>query len=236
MKKKGQITFYIIIGVLILLLFGMSTLLTTVEDDQKTSSFTPVDTFIDLCLKQSAEQELRILGLYGGDIDAEIFLASEFSSIPIFSENHEINKEHFLSNLTFVVNNGLNGCFNNFESLKKQGFVFEEYDQKLTIDENLNVKLFIPFKVSKGKTTKAYSEFVTKIDLNLDGFLNLTNSFLDEIFEVKGIPLKFMLDVQNENGIIINTFQSGDYDIYTIDYPMDGEYYLFMFAVKGVFI
>ena len=96
MKKRGQVTLFIIIGMLILILtsigFFWINYLRTIDRRVITDEIKPVTNYVDLCVEATARDAVERLGLQGGYIDIpDSILNNPYAYIVVFLDNIKIN-------------------------------------------------------------------------------------------------------------------------------------------------
>src|SRR3989338_9782651 len=97
MQKRGQLTVFLILGVLILgLVFALSYFISSSSSASVETSLVqldaltnkPLQEFMESCLDKSAREGLVLLGAQGGVFDPEF--AQKFQQIPYFEYNRTI--------------------------------------------------------------------------------------------------------------------------------------------------
>jgi len=136
MKKRGQITIFIIMGILILASVGLFFYYKTVMSNQGealSSEFMPVRDYIDICIERTAMEGLTTLGINGGfitfpsEIEASPFNYLSTSPVPGLKNpywwHNGINSTPTLdfmrSQLSEYVTSELSSCLNDFSGLKE---------------------------------------------------------------------------------------------------------------------
>lgn len=139
MKKRGQITIFIIIGIIILIVVA---LLLYVQREKVSgfltepietipSQYLPVRNFVEGCIMNTATQAIMLLGLQGGYIDVPQWsIADPRASIPLTpdgnlripmwyyrDQNHVPNLEGMRNEITKYIGENLDLCIRNFTAL-----------------------------------------------------------------------------------------------------------------------
>jgi len=173
MQKRGQVTVFIIIGIAILILFGVffyikSTAVKIDLGNEETFSVEPVKLIVEDCFEDTSKEALLILGLRGGDIylkNPYIIPAYAFSHITTFAyTNGKITLPNFLkikNSLEDFVENRIIDCVD-FKIFK--GVKVKTEDPKVTFEfgEVTLVKMEWSIKVQKGETVKEINSFDTR--------------------------------------------------------------------------
>lgn len=153
-NKKSQITIFIIIGVI--LIFAIFLYLNYFNKFSKSEpdsintpdEFMPVKSFIDSCLKSTAEKGTKILTEYGGRIERLVF-----DDIPGLKEME--------NDLSLYINENIDTCINSFEELKA-GFEItgEKHSVETTINkDDITFILDYPLVINTKDSTKNLDKF-----------------------------------------------------------------------------
>src|SRR3989338_10270654 len=134
MYKRGQMTYFILIGVIIFIAAGFIFYVNNQKTEETEigkinndlSGTTPIRLFIENCLENTAKHGLIYIGRRGGyyqlrkpyiknkNFDAPFYL---YGFIDYSPSLEDIEKE-----ISEYINNNLPICINNFEEFKKLGF------------------------------------------------------------------------------------------------------------------
>ena len=250
MKKKGQITVFIIVGIVMLMSFSIMLLIRGQFGD-KEEDITKVDTsnirnFIEGCVQQTARQSLFYFGFIGGDVApdpwAEYYIYDDFYKIPFY---YHQGKNNMPSKTTVerdilaqYIDTKLHRCIGNFEAFKD----FEvSYKQPFTnVDINDDFVLFkTNFEVTTrrdGESTKILPNYLVTIPLQLNNMLTITGRVIDMAVADDGIvPWSFLTDSNDENLNVTAYMDFNKNIIYRMtDKRNDlfGKRYVYQFAVK----
>ena len=178
MKKKGQITVFIILG-LIFLIFFLIILLTKSYRVEKIGTLSlgdinPIKNYVDLCAKSTTSDALYLLGVQGGyTTPPEFYFQSAYAKIAYWyykGEDTSPTIEEMEQELSSYVNIALPECIENLDAFRDMGFEFEfgEINTKTKINEN-NVEFNIdyPITIIKGESKSEISEFYKIIPARL---------------------------------------------------------------------
>ena len=180
MGKRGQITIFIIIGILILLLaIGGLIIYNQQQDipDIKTPEAFEgqVRSFVESCLSQQTLSGVQIQGKQGGYIEIPEnipTLVLEDATLPYWlDKNLQVPS---LDNLKQQLNNhiliNLDECLQDFEAFKEQGFNITKGEPSLTItmEDQVVVDLDYPLTFQKEGTKKTVQDFSFEIPINMN--------------------------------------------------------------------
>ncbi len=134
MGKRGQITAFIIVGIIILAIIAFVLYLRqeteVVERPQAPGEIGPVQTFVENCLQRTGEEGIIRNSLQGGyynNFEQDTVPMPLGNSVPIYFDGFTVqmpSEEKIRQELESYVNDNLNNCINDFESL--QGYDIEE--------------------------------------------------------------------------------------------------------------
>ncbi len=233
MLKRGQVTIFLIVGIVLLGVFsGVFYLVSTINEDRlKGEQETPLYselrpqfvTFVESCLEQTAEPGLYLLGKQGGIIEPEgKFLATENDIINYAYLNGEylLHKEEMETQLNRFIEDNLNDCINNFAAFQDLAYEIrtEEPQVKSLIQLNsVDISLNYPLEIISGKEQTKVEDFKISIDLPLGGYL-------DTVQQISSKSNSTVLDL---------SFFAGFEPFITL-YPFDGDTTIFsMYDEKG---
>jgi len=133
MKKRGQITVFIILG-LVFLMFFLIILFTKSYRIEKIGAISsgelnPIKNYVDLCVKSSASNSLYLLGVQGGyTTPPEFYFQSAYAKIAYWyykGEDISPTIEEMEQELSSYVNIALPECIENLDAFRDMGFEFE---------------------------------------------------------------------------------------------------------------
>jgi len=150
MKKRGQITLFIIIGIVLLLFVALGVYITS-----ETTFFTPTDVtppetggvsfFIDSCIRQLADKAFNNIGLTGGYVELpQELIQDPFASIPYpldeaknpfwyhLGEDRRPREDNIKAQVNNYIEINLRECVNNLESFTSQFDIVEKAN--MTVD------------------------------------------------------------------------------------------------------
>jgi hypothetical protein len=133
--KRGQVTVFIIVGIVILFIFGVffgiNSILTKgkVTNVQDTSSLsTSGKAFIESCIERTGEEAILFVSEQGGYYDLPE-LHDEDLLVPFYlheGENKLLTKNELELQLSFYMDNQLSYCLQNFVHFEEQGYNVEQ--------------------------------------------------------------------------------------------------------------
>jgi hypothetical protein len=217
-QKKGQVTVFIIVGIIAILIIGAFLLIrerTAAPPDQATAIDTSsLNSFVTSCAKQTAQNAVVYTGLRGGVAFPEKYLAFAGIEMPYyFYEGVESvpSDEIIKETLKYYMDNSLKSCTNGFESFKTQGYTIEEGDVASTVTIAENEVIFdidYPVTFSLGDSKETKSKFSANAAVMLP---KMTGAAREYITAQKENPNAFrvgnLIDISQKNDL---TFESID--------------------------
>ena len=189
MSKRGQITIFIIIGIIFLvfiLLFSwlrFSTLKETFTAQKVEVSFSaPVLNYIQSCLDKTAEEAVIFIAEHGGYYELPDLADLKFN-LPYYlyeGRNNMLSQTEVEEQLSNYINNELPFCLQNFIVFKdsyeiKAGKIRTE--SKL-ISEKIIFNLNFPVTVRQGEQEVAIAEFSAEIPVRLKEMRDIIEGYL----------------------------------------------------------
>ncbi len=241
MRKRGQITIFIIIAIIIVacvvgfFLFRQELKL----EDIFTSKDNSVYLFVENCITDTGKDAIYHVAENGG-----YFLSHEFSTsegIPYYyynGKNYMPSKTRIEKEISYYMNQILSFCTEDFIDFPNLNITEREIETetKITNDEVIfNVKY--PLTIKEGEETTRIEDFKNiKIPVRLDTIYNSIEEIIEEQSNYESICLSCILDISLENDLYIDMF---DYDEETVIFvirdenlKINEEDFEFMFANK----
>jgi hypothetical protein len=190
MSRKGQISLFIIIGIVILagviLFFAFRP--TQVEEVQ-VYDIDGIEPFVESCLRSSVEDAISLISLQGGVLVPQDFLQTEYATIDyVVKEDTKslVPITSIESDISRYVNDAVRECTNNFTVFTERSIAVEEGDVTATsvVSENgVSVAINYPLRVQVGSTTKNYEQFKVDVTSNLKKAYDIVNEISDKTIE-----------------------------------------------------
>ena len=228
MEKRGQVTIFIILGVVLIstigifLYFSEFSLMSLINMGTESipSEILPIYEFVNDCVKSSGEETLYLIGQQGGypylpesslDIDIPYYFDGENSILPSKETIEEqignyINLKIFFCTKSFI-------DFLDFEVAQNLAST-----EVIILDNVVNIQVNYPLNIKKGDTTYQLSEFKETFDIRL-GTIYKTAEEITSLQEQNPpeICLSCIIDLGIENNLNINIEDYGeDTVIFTI--------------------
>jgi len=250
MTKRGQITVFMIIGILILLIIALTLFFTRSfvkeEQDLELSQSSPIETtalrmYVESCLTKTSYDAIYYNYINGGFYRPQFITLYKKWSVPYYyhlGDNYQPIEEQVEEGLSLYVQNHILECLDNFNAIKD----LEVVSTKAPI-ANVNIKpigvdfdLDLSLEVSSGDKTKEINDFSVQLDVPLKE----VNDILTEIMsEQDKSPNHVMLDhlsrLAVEKGFETKLFYNFDEVIYILTFPeidLSGKSLITQFVIK----
>ncbi|MBU1111322.1 MAG: hypothetical protein ABIG93_04305 [archaeon] len=194
MQKRGQVTVFIIVGIIILavaaLIFYLGSLTTeNLDDENEFVQISSFQIFTEGCLQTIAEEGIFYIGESGGyyNLDPLAFKYElrENLEVPIYVyyDSYYIPDISIIeSQLDMYIEDHLNECLANFSSFTKQGWEITGIGD-FSVDseikpEFIEVKLNYPLSIEDNGLVTDVDHFEEVLDLDFYGYYNIINESL----------------------------------------------------------
>jgi hypothetical protein len=250
MAKKGQITFFILIGIVIVIIGGFFFYLNnvqeeelgyTIEDVQKTpTEMQPIKNFVDECIKRVAMPGLDMLGMQGGYISPEApYFVTEKYAIAYHYYNGE-NKSPTLydmeNQLSIFIGSALPLCIDDFKQFQETGKDIRAGSiyAKINIGENeVILEVDYPISIKKDEKTVSINKFIHKIPIRLGHIYTINQQIIGQIKNnPKAVDFAFLSQHDLKVTLLPHSDDTIVYTLHDSKSRVDNQTYLFMFANK----
>ncbi len=251
-NKRGQITAFIVVGIVILICVGLYLSLAPASEEfevdeviDATLEVSPIKNYVDSCIKTVGEDAVVYIGKHGGYFDLPEESAADYlENVPYyFYINMDLmpTKSRIQEELSKYVSSELFFCLRAFMDFREQGFDIEQGPVEVVSEFFVNkifFKVNIPLTIRKGDSVTKLSTFSGVVDnKGLDKAYWVTRAFMDAQMEDRdSICLSCLIDLSIENNVHIQSDRiDDDVILFTItdrDTEIDGELYKYMFAAK----
>ncbi|MBR9683053.1 hypothetical protein GOV03_00760 [Candidatus Woesearchaeota archaeon] len=195
MKKRGQITVFIIIGIVVLAVVSGIVYVSKYSIKEELSEETgelltinPIKLFIETCLEESVIEGIYLVSAQGGYydlVDVDLF---DFEETNLELPYYFYGQKSALPSLNFIEKETskatkvfLENCIGGFEVFKKEGYQIEAGEEVVTIEfkeQNILGELRWPLTIIKGDTETQVDHFWSKIDLAFPEKYNIIKEYL----------------------------------------------------------
>lgn len=176
MQKRGQVTIFVITGIVILAAAIILLLVRTTLVKEELETQTPegvllsasVKSYVESCLQNTAEDALVFIGQHGGYYDLPDGYDPRFSLPYYFYEDDSTypSQQEVEEHISEYVNRGLFFCTRNFVPFREQGVDVRPGEVQATtklFDEKARVEIVYPLTITQRDASTALSRFSVEI-------------------------------------------------------------------------
>ena len=242
MKKRGQTTVFIVIGVVIVLIALLVVYLDSKKiigkrgDDFNTN---PVSTFIESCLETNLKAGVNYVGLQGGYYNEPVISKYySYYNIPYYWYNNQSHVPEISvieQEISEYVKNYLPSCINDFKIFGDSKYEIEqgEISAKTTINE-LGVQISIDYPIvikSEGKSV-SIDRFSSSVSGDLKKAYDASRLIIEEQKKTPNeMPLGFVAELADEKGFTFETITDGSDVIYSLIFG-ENNVFIYNFAAN----
>jgi uncharacterized protein (UPF0333 family) len=248
MNKRGQVTVFIILGIVILVAVFLvfyflgdnikrQSEVNVVFDE---SSLEPLKNYVEDCIESKGNEAIDLVLKNGGMINPGLYYTYNENKVNYlcYTDNFEpcINKHPFVdkmieNEITNYLNSNIQGCID-LNEIRNEGYEISEGQVSLNVDltsYNMIVDVYYPITISKAGTEVTESRFSHSFNVPLGKFAEVAEDVVKEEI-LYGTSFNQIYETLHDEVTII-PFSVGDTKIYTIkERGYDSE---FIFAVRG---
>lgn len=216
MKKKGQVTIFIIIAIILIAAVSLYFIFrdTFSSEGELPSDIENVYLFVEECIENTAEDVIYTIGQGGGYYFPPPF--STDSGIAYYysnGENYMPSKKQIEDEISYFISSKLFFCVRNFVDFSEFEITQREIETKTEIkDEEVILDVRYPISITKGKSTTIIEDFEVEIPVRLGVVYDSVSGFLAEDVE-DGICLSCLLNISETHDLYVDMF---DYDNETV--------------------
>ena len=246
--KRGQITLFIVVGLLILIFVLF---ITFSNKKNETLEKTPlvkaddVSLFITSCLQKEIENGLVVVSSQGGyyHLPPQSFASSE-GLLPYYfninnSMQRSLSQKKVEEQIGLYISDNIQNCFHNFSSFPEKRIIIsseEKYADIQLSDGRVLAKLFYPISMTENNKKQNLQFFTAIVPIDALKLIELSQEYLDaQMKNQEGIPLDSVVHLKEKYNISLSVLFIEENAILTFfdekikiqDTPL-----LFRFAVK----
>jgi len=216
MNKRGQVTIFIIIAILIIAFVAIYfTFLNNQKEKLDTVDADSVYNFVQSCFEYTSEEVVYYTGLGGGYYYpiSDLTIGAGTPAYLVEGKNYMPSKEQIEEEISSYISRRLPFCVRNFENFPEYSISDREINVSTYIRNNsIDITMDYPIYVSKGEATEEIRDFNTEVSVRLGLIYNLVKDAINSETE-DGIYLSGIWKGLEENNLYLDMF---DYDNKTI--------------------
>ena len=241
MSKKGQVTVFMVLGFISLLVFGIIVGIRSYSQEQSVGSSqeqileasqfaVPVKSYVESCLEKTGEEAIVFIGEHGGYYKLPKLSEPQLELPYYFYDNisYLLTKEELEKQLSNYIDNELFFCLGNFGIFKRQGYNIKQGDvstiTKVT-ENKVKFEVNLPVEVAGGTTLSSLDSFSTSISSRLGTIYDMVQKLMNE-------------QVQNPGSICVGciTIWGIERDLRTEMYYLNEGEIMFVIVDEKVFV
>lgn len=216
MEKKGQVTIFIIVAIMLVSAGGLYFVFKdskVKENSEIPSEIAPIKNFVDSCIESEIEEAVYLIGVGGGYFFPPV-LSDERGFTYYFygGKNYFPSKEEIEERLSRVIESKIYLCVNDFGNfpsyeIEKRGVKVETdiFEEKIVFDINF------PLKISKGEETYLLQDFgetsfYVKLGIIHEGIYNLIQ---EDYYNEEQYCLSCFSELAFENNLTVEFIEGG---------------------------
>jgi|TARA_B100002003_G_scaffold142270_1_gene131635 hypothetical protein len=221
-QKKGQITFFIILGIVLVVSFALIFYLFQNSTDkgeseiQQIQSFelstSPINSYVESCIESVGEDAILWIGNHGGYFEVPTYNPDDYQGTAYYfyvDRNIMPSKEKIEQELSKYMDSELFFCIRNFIAFEEMGFEIEQGKINTTTMIRPNNVLFnvnFPIKISREQNTKQLVSFQGSINnVRLSTIYDVSKSIIyEQMNDYNSVCLSCIIDGGIENDLHID--------------------------------
>jgi hypothetical protein len=239
MNKKGQVSIFVILGVVILVGVVLFFNLNDSEIEKVDIEVQPIYAFFENCIEKEGKDAIKYLGETGGYFDVP---ENSHLEIPYYfyeGRNEMPGREFIEQQLSKYVNLGLPHCIYDLKDFEDYNVQGGEYSSSFKIeDEKVIFDMDVPLSITKGDSTYDIRKFQIEIPVRLGVIYDAISEYMVDQLEAPGeVCVSCLYDIGKKYDLDINILES-DIDgvlmfiVSDSNYKINNENYSHYFMVK----
>lgn len=248
--KRGQITLFMIIGIIILIalcaVFYIKNMGSGSNNYRSNVNFdaSSVKNFVASCVKNTAQDAVIYTGLRGGDIFSTDYAELLGIKAPYYFSGgsaHLVSDDTIKQSLKYYMDNTLKSCTHGFQSFTDQGYTVTEGEMSSTVnlyEKEVVFDVAYPVTVASGKMEDHLANFSANVRVNLKKMAATSRQYVTDYQSVMpdSFRLKSLMDLCQDKGFKFEVFEKGGntviISIVDDSVKIKGNPYVFVFAVR----
>lgn len=241
MAKRGQITVFIIVGIVILVILALFLFIRGEKEIEMPEEIdtTSVKNFVSSCLAITGKEAAVYTGKLGGYyVVPEPYVVYENSLVPVYCDegvNKTPAKERIEQEISAYVDNNLIACINDFSNFPGMKIEAGDISTKTTITQNgLLFELTYPLLINEKQSLDLFTK---EVPIELGKIYSVVNEQIkDQVSAPESVCVECMVDYGLQNNLEFDLIDYGGNNIIIIlkdmETEINGEPYKFIYAVK----
>ena len=242
-NKKGQVTIFIIVAVLIIAGVALFLILKgNLQKDETTSpEIAPIVNFVEECIEETGEDAVYDLALRGGYNEVPAPYKKFFpNNIPYYwylNTSLIPSKKNLESEFSKYLEKNIKNCTKDFEMFEKQGYSIKqgEISAKVILYlDKLSINLQYPLTIKKGEFSGRVKDFNQDVYTNFyEKYLLIQKIIREQEKYQNSIPMGFITNLAYDEGFTFDTINLDDDVIYFLIFNQgEPKEFIYSFAIK----
>jgi len=214
--KKGQISTFIILGLVIFMVFCFLFYIVyhVYFYSENIEDFDNVKNFLDSCISDNIEKEIRLLALKGFDANPHYIADLKNTNITLLKKGSsnlvpsiESIEKQLEDSLKNKYSRCISDCYNQFIGIKieHKNPVF-----KISINNHdILAEAELSTKISRGGSSTKYKQFISQKNIRLGYIVSLINASIYQMIE-KGYDIEKLELIRDDLEVNITRYNSGN--------------------------
>jgi len=215
MNKRGQLTIFIIIALLIVAAIAGYFFIRgkiVFSETQLPPEAQSVKTFVDECLDSAAEETIYYIGQGGGYfVPPEISTKEGVTYYYKNKQNYIPTKEYIEEEIALFTAAQTIACVNNFSGFPDLDIRGEKIDASAKIkNEKIIIGLDYPLRITKGESVTVIKDFETIVPVRLGIVYNSVYKIFGKEPDYEGVCLSCILEESEKNDFYVDMLDEDD--------------------------
>lgn len=232
--RKGQVTFFLIVGIIILLVFGAIFFLKhkTVKEEALVNedlvdlpNSGKINYFVQSCLEKVSEDGLLKMGRQGGYYQSPLDYSIIFfhDLMPYYYADEKmmlLSVNDSETELEKYIQDNLPTCIDNFSSFEKEKYQIQAGKMKINVNykNQVLIKLDYPLIISRGISIVELNSFNHQINLELPKFFSASKQLVEDSLSKPGyVCLTCMENLASQENLKIESYPIHDQSYFEND-------------------
>ena len=245
---RGQVTLFIIVGIVVLsilamLLFARKEIVGPVEINPLSIDTTPIEWYVEQCLQSTAEEGIFHNGLQGGYFflpeQATTALSKNVPYYYSFGQDFSPSDILLAEQLGAYIDTMMDFCLDQFKPFTEKGYsiTFSPPTSSVTLrNHKITVRTTLPISISQGIQIREISNFMTEISAEQFSRAIIVAREIVTSQHDGEICLTCFSDLAEQYNLFVGIIPFGEeaylFDITDNDYILNNENYHLRFAVR----
>lgn len=213
--KKAQVTIFIIVGVVILLILGLLLTMNFSSPEEKPVEASSLQPYVSQCLSENLKESVHAVGLQGGYLtppEGSVLIEEPFSVPYFYNGKKAIPRLSFIEKeIAEYVNYMMPLC--KLSVFEEQGFNVNTGEMSVDVkiaNNDITAELNYPITLEKGNTTVREESFSAKFESRLWQYYHDANNITLIIAQKKAVPLSDIVLLGSEHGYKTDIIHEND--------------------------